>query len=172
MNLYQFHNNPKDLDHHDLAHENVPELFWPKASYTNANWDLIKSKKELIAKSPLHALEFAKSQNEPFKLGEKAIATNAEYSFEYALEVLHHVFPLGEKIIATNVTQSYWYARKVLNGSFPLGEPIIAINGPSAVMYSKNVLNRRFELGEPAIKQLPHNDYHRQEYEELWKIKL
>ena len=30
MNLYQLHSKPTELDHHDAAHEQIPEIVWDK----------------------------------------------------------------------------------------------------------------------------------------------
>ena len=58
----------------------------------------------------------------PFPQGEKAIATNPEYSCLYARYVLKAPFPQGEKTIATNQEYSYHYARDVLKAPIPQGE--------------------------------------------------
>ena len=48
-----------------------------------------------------------------FRLGEAAIATSAEWSFYYALYVLHAPFPEGEAAIATSAEWSYSYAKMI-----------------------------------------------------------
>ena len=47
-------------------------------------------------------------------------------AYHYALWQLNGRFELGEKLIATNAEYSYRYAFFVLKGRFELGEPVIA----------------------------------------------
>ena len=58
---------------------------------------------------------------------------------------------MGEKAIATSSEFSYEYAY-LINKPFLLGEPAIAKNAWWVIQYAKEILKGRFELGEPTIK--------------------
>jgi hypothetical protein len=105
----------------------------------------------------------------PFPLGEKAIATNAGYSYLYARDVLKGRFKLGEEAIATDAYCSYSYAHNILKGPFKLGEEVIAEDDYYSYLYARDVLKGRFILGEPVIAK----DTHRYRlYEEEFNIQL
>ena len=81
-----------------------------------------------------------------FPEGEKAIASNAEYSYQYAFYVLKNKFKLGEPAIAKNDYYAYLYATLLLKGPFPLGEPAIARNDYFAALYTSISLKKDFYL--------------------------
>jgi len=87
----------------------------------------------------------------PFPLGEKIIATSAMYSYRYARDVLKAPFSLGEKAIATDARYSHFYAKVVLKAPFLLGEKAIATDSLYSHFYAKVVLKAPFSLGEKAI---------------------
>jgi hypothetical protein len=98
MDLYSLHDDPKSLNHHDVAHDKVPELIWAKY----------------------------RDQPAELKKREAALAKDPEIAYSYALYVLKGPFKLGEPAIAKDAKWAYWYARIVLKGPFKLGEPEIA----------------------------------------------
>jgi hypothetical protein len=125
VNLYKFHQEPKDLHKHKEADESVIEVFWDKYK---------KNPKELKKREP-------------------AIAKSAKYSYLYARNILEGRFPLGEPDIAKDGEYSYYYAEDVLKGRFELGEPAIAKSAEYSYLYARDVLKGKFPLGEPAIKR-------------------
>jgi len=56
---------------------------------------------------------------------ETCIARSAEWSYEYARNVLQGRFPAGEATIAQSAEYSFKYAEFVLEGRFPAGEKAI-----------------------------------------------
>ncbi|MGZ8924359.1 MAG: hypothetical protein ACXW2E_00615 [Nitrososphaeraceae archaeon] len=83
MNLYNYYNNPEQLQGYQTAIITMPDM-----AYYHAN-NVLKG---------------------PFPEGEKAIATNAEYSYSYAVHVLKGPFPKGEPAITNEPAYSYLYA--------------------------------------------------------------
>jgi hypothetical protein len=91
---------------------------------------------EIIASDPRSAYCYACSiLNGRFELGEPAIATDAETSYEYA-DFINGRFELGEPAIATGASYSYWYASEVIKGRFELGEPAIQLNPKYKTKYT------------------------------------
>lgn len=93
---------------------------------------------------------------EPTKELEPIIATDAEFSFDYAENILKGRFPLGEKAIANaytdgNTSLTFLYARDVIQGPWPPGEKGIATNAFCSFKYATKVLRNRFPSGEPQI---------------------
>jgi uncharacterized membrane protein (UPF0127 family) len=111
----------------------------------NANFE------KIISKFPELSLKYSESIIATFPLGEEAIATSAEHSYEYAQKIIKGRFELGESAIAKDDRYSYRYARDVINGRFELGEQVIATNAETSYRYAKEIIKGRFELGEPAI---------------------
>ena len=58
-------------------------------------------------------------------MGEKAIATDAHYSFNYAKHILKGEFPLGEPEIAKDAYHSKEYTNVVLKKDFYLDGKLI-----------------------------------------------
>ena len=103
-----------------------------------------------IATSAEFSYQYAYMLNKPFPLGEPAIASSPKYSFEYA-EMLDTPFPEGEAAIATSATYSYKYASNVLKKKpFPAGEAAIATTAVYAAQYAA-MLKTEFPAGEAAI---------------------
>jgi hypothetical protein len=82
---------------------------------------------------------------------ESKIATDPEYSFRYAGEILKGRFPEGEAAIAQNVVLAYYYAKKILKGRFPEGEAVIATHPDYSCLYAIEVIKGRWPEGEEAI---------------------
>lgn len=80
--------------------------------------------------------------------------TDPYQAYWYAIRVLDGPFPEGEAAIATDARYSYYYAMHI-NGPFPEGEAAIATDPQWASLYARWVLNRRFPEGEPAIVKDP-----------------
>lgn len=57
MNLYKLHSDPKSLDLHDEAHEQVPEVIWDKYKKDPAE---LKKREKVLARSPKYAYLYAK----------------------------------------------------------------------------------------------------------------
>ncbi len=149
MDLYSLHDDPSSLNHHDVAHDKVPELIWAKYKDQPAE---LKKREAALAKDPEIAYEYAQDVLEgPFKLGEPAIAKDAKCAYEYARDVLEGPFKLGEPAIAKNAEWAFEYARDVLKGPFKLSEPAIARTRSAAYYYAHYILKGPFKLGEPEI---------------------
>lgn len=100
-----------------------------------------------IAKSPVLSLKYAFGINfRRFPLGEPAIATDAELSFSYAVNVLDH----GDFVQGSR--------------RFPLGEPAIASSPAWAAQYASRVLKSRFTEAEPVIKDSPYWDSYKNKF--------
>jgi hypothetical protein len=98
----------------------------------------------------------------------RAVAKDPELAFEYAYVVLEGPFPLGEPAIATSAEWSYDYAKHV-KGPWPPGEPAIAKDSGWAFAYARHVLDGRFPLGEPAIYRDPETSYNYKKFLRLLK---
>jgi hypothetical protein len=117
---------------------------------------ITKEQDDADIKDPKRAFDRAmKNGMTPFPAGEKAIASNAEYSVAYASAVLHDRFPLGEPIIARDAAGAYEYAKNVINGRWKEGEGAIAKDANMAYYYARDVIKGRWPDGEPAIAQDP-----------------
>jgi guanylate kinase len=117
----------------------------------------------------------------PWPPGEAAIATSAEYSFNYAylLNVSRPAggghgggwrggggtkpWPPGEAAIATSAKWSFKYARDVIQSTWTPGEAAIAKSAQWSYTYADQVVGGRWIKGEPAIAkdQLFRNMYQR-----------
>ena len=131
---------------------------------------LVEYLSEYALKSASNAYNYAQYWRcSAFPLGEEIIATDADFSYEYAIDVLKGRFELGETTISTNAYYSYHYAKYILKGRFELGEQIIATNTHYSFLYARDVLKGRFELGESAIAAEP---LYNQEYKQFIGIAL
>ena len=136
--LYSLHSDPSSLKGYADAHEKIPEMAWEK--YENDKAELRK-REALWASDAEYAFMYAWNVLKgPFPAGEKAIASNAEYAYLYAQKVLKGPFPAGEKAIAMNARYAYYYAEFVLKGPFPAGEKAIATDADYARWYASDVL--------------------------------
>ena len=75
-----------------------------------------------------------------FVLGEAAISTSDEYSYEYADWVIGGRFELGEAAISENAWYSYWYAKEIIWERFKLGEAAISKEAELSYDYAKDVI--------------------------------
>ena len=96
---------------------------------------------------------------------EELIATDPEYSYLYASEVIKIPFQLGEEVIASNIYYSYWYSSHVLKGRFSLGEKIISTDPGTSLHYAKFVIKKPFHLGHSTI----FNSYFKNDYIDFLK---
>lgn len=76
------------------------------------------------------------TEEEIFDL-ECVIAESPIRSYRYGKEVLKGRFKLGEEAIATDAQVSYLYAKDVLKGRFLLGEKTISKDPHYSSMYAK-----------------------------------
>jgi len=155
MNLYKYHNEPKELlNHSDELFKKVEQQtqlnkFWKRyfPHFVDKDTDFLTSNAEtsfVYAHSELNDTRF--------ESGEDAIATDAEYSYKYANHVLEGAFPKGEAIMAKDNIYAYMYAA-FLGKPFPEGEEAIAFHSTYAYNYAINILNARFPKGEATIKK-------------------
>lgn len=121
----------------------------------NKRLRLPKQLEKIISKDAEYSLYYAKVLKNRFELGEPAIATNANYSYYYCIDVLKPLgiigFPLGEKEMAKDPAIALNYSRYVLEGRFKLGEETMAKDDYFAAFYATDAIKDRFELGEKAI---------------------
>lgn len=149
----------KELFSREHFEDRVPE-YLERVIATDPKWSLKYSRNLLVDRFPL---------------GEPAIATDADYAYQYANDVLcvgafvpdNKRFPMGEPAIAKDAATSFYYAREIIGGRFPLGEPAIAKDPETAYKYSSEILkkgdfvpgSKRFPAGERAIATDPHWSY-------------
>lgn len=160
MNLYQYYNQPTQLDGNENIDTMLPQFFYKLYKYDPQE---LKKRETGIAKSPEFSFKYARFiLKGRFPEGEDAIATSPKFSFKYARAVLKRKrFPLGEPAIATSAEYSVDYAVEILDGvdgneRFELGEPAIAKDAYHALWYVKSVIKDRWEMGEPAIFNSEH----------------
>jgi len=125
MELYKLHNEPEQLIYYDIRLQ-IPKFAWRELRDTDFEED-----------SDL----------------EEVLATDAEYSYMYARDVLDDRFPAGEDAIATDAYNSYLYAQWILGGRFELGEAEIMTDPESAFLYARDVIENRWLEAEDSIRQ-------------------
>mgnify|MGYP003612897288 CR=1 FL=1 len=116
MNIYKLHKKPSSLLHHDAAHSLIPRLVWEKYMGNPAE----------------------------LKKREAVIATDANYAYMYARDVIRGPFPKGEEAIAKDAHCAQWYANDVLKGPWPKGEAAIAENAHYSRSYAQVILKADF----------------------------
>jgi hypothetical protein len=84
---------------------------------------------------------------------EQIIATDPQWAYYYAYDVIKGRWELGEPTIATDTLWAYMYAVTIIKERWEQGEPVIATIPDYACYYAIYVIKGRFELGEPTIKQ-------------------
>jgi hypothetical protein len=82
---------------------------------------------------------------------ESIIATDSNYSYWYAFDIIKGRFIEGEKSIATDLDCSYLYARYIIKGRFIEGEKIIANDLDCSYLYARDVIKGPFRLCHPVI---------------------
>ena len=92
--------------------------------------------------SPELAWEKYRDNPKELKKREHLWVTSAVYAYSYALHVLEEPFPLGEKAIASHPDYAYYYACNVLKKPSPLGEAAIASHPEIAYDYAHDVLEK------------------------------
>lgn len=169
-NLYRYHNSPEDLVGFDEIIQQHPVVAYEIAVDRGYASEGLE---EAIATDAELSYYYAVDLlgGERFPLGEPAIATDQHWSFLYT-QLIGDKFELGEPAIAKNPLYSYRYAREALlpRGikGFPLGEEMIATNAEYSFRYASEVLEKRFRLGEPAIR----GSEYQSKYEQLFGVKL
>ena len=81
MNIYNLHDDPKSLDHHEQAHDEVVDVFWGKYNFSD-----LKEREPAIAKHAAYSYEYARNFKDGFKLGEPAIK---EFPFYLDVYIKH-----------------------------------------------------------------------------------
>lgn len=81
--------------------------------------DIASKVEKIVSKNSSCALSYAKIKKQPFPLGEKEIAKDADCSFEYAKDVIKGRFELGEEAISTREDLLFRYAITVIGGKLP-----------------------------------------------------
>ncbi len=127
MNLYKLHDNPKSLHKYEERNNVVPELI----------------KKQIESGKPANAQQL------------KIIASDPDYAYLYARDVINGRFPEGEKAIASDPDYAYLYARDAVKGRFPAGEKAFASDPYYAYLYTKHIIKGRWPEGEKAIASSP-----------------
>ena len=125
MNLYKLHSEPTRLKGYNKRLQ-VPKFAWEEIADNN-----YEENSEL----------------------EEVFATDTDYSYYYARDVLKDRFELGEEAIARDAYTSYLYANWILGGRFPEAEDTIKQDPESAFDYAKDVLDDRWPAAEEVIRQ-------------------
>lgn len=174
LNPYKFHTDPKSLFGYEYAVKNIPAVAW--STYTRQSQR--KKLEHLWARDPQTAYEYALGRgyelgrgpaSKPFPAGEPAIATRADLSYYYALNVLHARFPAGEDSIAKYPGWAQPYAHAIIRGPFPEAENAIKDSAHYSYYYAIEVLKDRFKAGEPAIARDPE---YRRDYKTHFGVNL
>lgn len=145
MNLYNLHDNPKDLHKHSDADKEIIQVFWD--TYKHDPHEL-KKREAVIAKNATAARCYAtRTLRAPFPAGEKAIFADAIETLEYA-----KAFGIRnaevEKKIAKDSSLAYQYAKYVIKGRWPEGESAIAKSPITSFNYAHSVIKKPFPAGE------------------------
>lgn len=141
MNLYNYHTKPHLLDDYHQADVNNPIVFMDRYVHYPSE---LKKRERAIATSAYYSYEYATEILKcPFPLGEASIATSGELSYYYAKFILKGPFPMGENAIATDSYYAFTYAQTILKGPFPLGELIIMASGEYAIPYQKLIKRKK-----------------------------
>jgi hypothetical protein len=72
------------------------------------------------------------------------------YLYAYDMDPFERI-PEVEALIATDAEYAYLYARNIINCAFPEGEPIIATSGRFSFYYARAVIRGRWLDGELTI---------------------
>ncbi len=90
MNLYNFHDEPESLDHHDFATSSIPHVVWDTASRHLKD---LKNKEDLWATEAKYAYLYAIAIGKRFKGGEREILKDPTYARMYASNVMDGGWP-------------------------------------------------------------------------------
>jgi hypothetical protein len=130
MDLYKYHSNPEKLHGYDKKHMATPEMAFG-------------------------ALKSGKLNAQQKKEAESVVATDPEYAYLYARNVIQGRWPEAEPVIAKDPQWAYTYARYVIKGRWPEGEPAIAKKADRACLYARDVIKGRWPEAEPVIAKDP-----------------
>ena len=108
LNPYQFHSKPQQLMGYADATNKIPEIAWK------------------AAKTPMQKRKL-----------EHVWTSNAEYAYEYALNVIKKRWPPGEAAIASTAESAYWYTIDLIGKRWPPGEAVIAGDAVYSKAYQK-----------------------------------
>ena len=110
--------------------------------------------------SPQKAYQKCKKENRRISELEKNIATDPEYSYYYALQIIEGPFESGEDTISKDSEWSYKYAFYILDKQWELSEEAISKDPEYSYWYARNVIKGPFEKSHHIIFNSHHkNDY-------------
>lgn len=160
MDLYQHHNEPKDLYGYDRL---TPKTVW---EWHKNQIETMTPYESVLKQSPEYSYKYAsamKSRYGGFVVPmEHAVGKSAKYSYNWAMNILDKKpFPEGEEAIARNPNLSMQYAWYIIKGKWEKGEDAIATDAWQSVRYAQFVLGGRFPKGEEIIKtdSMAHKSY-------------
>lgn len=97
MNLYNYYDEPNDLDGYLKSFRSDSWFFW-EAFKRDKN--SLRKHELPISKNPLYSFIYARDVLEgEFKKGENSISKSPEYAFKYAMDILQGRFKKGEETI-------------------------------------------------------------------------
>ena len=140
LNLYQYHSRPQQLMGYADATNKIPEIAWK------------------AAKTPMQKRKL-----------EHVWTSNAEYAYEYALNVIKKRWPPGEAAIAGDPEYAARYARDIIKNPWPPGEAAIASTAESAYWYTIDLIGKRWPPGEAVIAG---DAVYSKAYQKEFKVKL
>ena len=96
--------------------------------------------------SPAEAYNKCSNENRRIPELESIIATDPDYSYFYASNIIKGRWEKGERSIATDYYLSYYYAFNIINGRWEQGEKNIATDPAWSYCYARDVLKNAFYL--------------------------
>lgn len=157
MNLYDFHDDPKSLKHHDTAHDAVPTLIWSKFQNGLLSRNEMLQYRSVFAKKGTPAwimTQYALAVLGPGKRFEEAedeIAKDAYAAYSYSNNSIRGPWKKGEAAISKDPTWALQYALNIKESRWPEAEKTIATDPSSAYEYARLILKGPFPEGEKAI---------------------
>jgi len=151
MNIYKLHSKPDTLNNYNKINMLPENAFMSiKRQKYDSEAERIKLLK-VVAKDAYYSYKMGRLFGERFKMGEPTIATDAEWSYMYASDVVRGRFEQGEEAIATSAKWSYKYAYIVMRSErFLAGEHTFAEQsdnesvGFHAYLYAVDVLHEKW----------------------------
>ena len=124
MNLYKYHNKPKDLNNFDKAQDTIPSIIWDKY-YTPRYFD---ADENVIEKSEKGIIELKKYRH--------LFVHTAKDALKFSAKVLDGRFPEGEDAIvkANDPFMTFSYALNI-GGRFLKGEKVLVRDEYYAGLY-------------------------------------
>jgi hypothetical protein len=127
---------------------------------------------DAISESPEYSYKYGREiLNGRFEKGEKAIASDVNYAYDYAFYLKEYKnidWKGGEDIISKNAGYSYKYAMYVIKGRWEKGEEAISKSHEHIYQYAVNVLNDKFDLGHHTIFNTRDNVYSHNMYKDMY----